>query len=91
MILISQDHIYKSLGGGAYFCLGIKESCKVIAPVYKSMISACAEPVVLLCDKFGKEKLRAGTRSLREAWQLEGHRELWLREPQMIKLPGPSK
>lgn len=90
MILISHDHISKSQGGGAYFHLGVKESCKVIASVYESMTPACAEPVRLLCDKFGKEKLRNGTCSLREARKLEGHEELWLREPQMRKPLGPT-
>lgn len=88
MILISQDHISKSQGRTGYFCLGVKEHCK--NTVYKSMISACAEPIILFCDKFGKEKLRDEASS-REAQQLEGHIGLGLRKSQMSKQCGPNE
>lgn len=69
--------------------LGVKESCKDTASVYKS-ISACAEPITLVQDKFRKKKL-SNEAYLWEAQQLEGHTGLGLRKPQMTKQPGPNK
>lgn len=54
------------------------------------MISACAKPIILFCDKFGKEKLQDEASS-REAQPLEGHIGLGLRKSQMSKQRGPKE